>query len=97
MSKYELTLVVDGQVTPAKKKAILKKIEELVTFFKGKIIKFDDWGKKDLAYKIQKLSTGTFLFHELELKPADVSKISLKLEQEDDVLRFLLVRKEENK
>ena len=95
MSKYELTLVIDGEFSPAKKKAVVKKVEELVTFFKGKVVKSDDWGKMDLAYKINKTSTGTFVFHEIELSPADVSKISLKLEREDDILRFLLVKKEE--
>jgi len=94
MNKYELTIVLDGEFSPAKKKAALKKVEELIAFFKGKVVKSDDWGKMDLAYKIDKVSTGTFIFHEIELSPADVSKVSLTLEREEDILRFLLVKKE---
>ena len=45
-----------------------------------------------LAYKIKNATTGTFVFHKIELEPSDVAKLSLKLERENDILRFLLVR-----
>jgi small subunit ribosomal protein S6 len=60
MRNYELTIVLDGKATSAKKKSMAGKIEKLVKDLKGKIVKNDDWGKKDLAYKLGKSDTGVY-------------------------------------
>ncbi len=91
MNKYELTLVLDGKTTPAKKKAVQKLIEELIKIAKGKIVKLDEWGVKDLAYRIGKSATGLYLHYILELESGQVKGIATKLSQEGVVLRHLLV------
>ena len=93
MSRYELTIIVDSKSTSAKKNSIKEKVENLVNSFKGKIIKTDDWGKLEFAYKLGKMDSGVYLFFELELENLNVKGLSDKLKMEDSVLRFLLVGK----
>ena len=94
MQKYELTVVLDGKVTSGKKKKIAETIEKIVTITKGKLGKLEDWGVKDLAFMIGKFSTGLYLHYPLELEELSVSGISAKLNQEGDILRYLLIKVE---
>ena len=68
MNKYELTVVLDGKTTPAKKKTFQELLEKLIKNAKGKIVKLDEWGVKNLAYKIGKSATGLYLHYILELE-----------------------------
>ena len=94
MQKYELTVVLDGKVTPAKKKSVRGDIEKLVSTFKGKVGTVEDWGEKPLAYKIEKSESGNFLFFPLELDPQEVKGLATKLNIEENIVRFLLIRKD---
>jgi small subunit ribosomal protein S6 len=94
MEKYELTLVLDGKTTPAKRKAVAATVEKIVAILKGKIGKVEEWGEKELAYKIGKSQSGYFIHYPLELEPSQVKALNLKLKMENDVVRHLLVRKD---
>ncbi len=94
MNKYELTIVLDGKATSAKKKTIQSLVEKIVELGKGKIGKVEDWGVKDLAYKLGKSATGVYLHFPLELEAETVKNLSSKIKVEADILRYLLVRKD---
>ena len=65
MRNYELTIVLPGGTTPAKKKSEVAKIKKMITTFKGKVGKVDDWGELNLAYLIDENDTGIFLLFNL--------------------------------
>lgn len=92
--QYELTIVLDGNATSAKKKAVLEKIAKLVKTHEGKVVKEEDWGKKDLAYRIKKALTGQYLYFELELEKDKVKAFSTLVGRLEEVIRYLLVKKE---
>jgi ribosomal protein S6 len=94
MQKYELTVVLPGGVSAAKKKTATEKIEKLVTTGKGKVVKLDEWGKIDLAYKIKKEASGFFLFYELELEGSQARSLNEKLSMDEGFIRYLLIRKD---
>ena len=94
MRNYELTVVLPGKATPAKKKSVQEEIKKLVAGAKGKVAKMEDWGEKQLAYQIAKKSTGNFLHFQLGLEPGTAKELDSKLNLEEDIIRYLLVRKE---
>jgi small subunit ribosomal protein S6 len=93
MQKYELTVVLDGKVTPAKKKSVRASLEKVIASLKGKIGTVEDWGEKPLAYKIGKSESGNLIFFPLELDADAAKELPLRLKQEETVLRHLLIRK----
>jgi small subunit ribosomal protein S6 len=97
MNTYELVLVLDGKATSAKKKSTIAKIEKLIKILGGKVKKTEDWGVKELAYNIKKSTSGLFLIFTLELEGKAVNTIPAKLKLETDILRYLLIRKEEGR
>ena len=54
MNKYELALVLNAKVEDDVRTATLEKVKGLVERFNGTITNVDEWGKKRLAYEIQK-------------------------------------------
>ena len=94
MSKYELTLVLDGKSGAAKKKKVTETLEKTLKIFKGVISESKEWGVKELAYKIGKSETGLYLYFELEMDPSAVKALNDKIRVDADIIRFLLIRKD---
>jgi len=92
MQKYELTIVLDGKATTAKKKAVTSDIEKAVALLEGKCGTLVDWGVKDLSYKIVKSESGSFLHIPLEMSSETVKKLVEKIKTQDDIIRYLLVK-----
>ncbi len=92
MNDYELTIVLPGSVSPAKKKVTLGKVEKLVKAHNGEIAKTDEWGKIDLSYKIKKETSGIFTHYNLKMNGVEVKKFKVKLGNDDDIIRYLLVK-----
>lgn len=86
MNTYELTVVLDGKTTPAKKKSAQELIEKIVKTNEGKVVKAEDWGEKE--------PTGVFLHFVLELDAKSPKIVSTKLNVESTILRHLMIRKE---
>lgn len=94
MGNYELTVVLSGDATVAKKKATNKLIEKIVKTSDGKIGNAKDWGKINFAFPIRNEDSGIFLHYDLELNPKAAKNLAEKLRLEEDFLRHLLVIKE---
>jgi small subunit ribosomal protein S6 len=94
MNKYELTIVLDGKAGAAKKKKVTETLEKVLEIFKSSIKESKDWGVKELAYKIDKSTTGMYLFFELEADPKATKALNDKLRNDPDIIRFLLINKE---
>jgi small subunit ribosomal protein S6 len=94
MANYELTLVLDGKTTAAKKKSQTESVEKIVKILDGKIVKTEEWGVKDLSYKIGKSEAGLFLHYLLEMGEKGVKGLMQKLRAEEEVIRYLLVKSE---
>lgn len=94
MKEYELTVLIHPDLevdldTP------LNKVRELVKNNGGEIVKEDNWGKKKLAYKINREEFAVYVYMDVKL-PADAPlKISNTLNITDEVLRYLLVKVDE--
>lgn len=94
LNKYELALVLDPALTDEDKAEKLTKVSELIERFKGEIEKVDDWGKRRLAYEIDKKNEGFYHFVYFNAESEAPAEIENRLRIMDDVLRYLIVRKE---
>ncbi len=95
MNKYELALVVNAKIEDDARAAVVEKAKEYITRAGGTITEVEEWGKKKLAYEIQKMSDGFFYFIQFDASAAAPAQIEQKVRIMDNVLRFLCVRKDE--
>ena len=95
MNKYELTLVLNGKLEEDAKAAALEKAQEYIARFNGTVTNVDDWGKKRLAYDIQKVKEGFYYFIKFETEdPACPNEVEARLRIYEPVLRYLIVTDE---
>ncbi|HTJ73633.1 MAG TPA: 30S ribosomal protein S6 [Verrucomicrobiae bacterium] len=94
MKEYELTVLIHPDLE-VDLDAPLAKVREIITSAGGKITKEDNWGKKKLAYKINREDFAVYVYMDLELPAEAPLKISNTLNITDEVLRYLLVKQDE--
>ena len=77
MNKYELALVVSAKVEDEVRDAVVEKAKGYITRYNGTITEVEEWGKKKLAYEIQKMHEGFYYFIQFEADaqcPAEVER-----------------------
>lgn len=97
MRDYELTLVIDPDLGSDKQKDFLQKIKKTLEELKGKVNKTKEWGKRILAYPIKKKEMGYYFLWEINFDPTGLKKLEEKLKLEENLLRYLIVKKEKTK
>ncbi|MCR5477617.1 MAG: 30S ribosomal protein S6 [Lachnospiraceae bacterium] len=95
MNKYELAVVVSAMLEDDARAAVVDRCKALVERFGGQIAEVDDWGKKKLAYEIQKMKEGYYYFIRFEAEPTAPAEIESRVRIMDGVIRFLCVRQDE--
>lgn len=94
MNKYELAVVVSAKIEDDARTETVEKVKALVERFGGQITEVDEWGKRRLAYEIQKMKEGYYYFVRFEADSTVPAEIESRLRIMENVLRFLCVRQE---
>ena len=95
MNKYELAVVINAVIDDDARAAVLEKVKKYVTRFGGQIADVEEWGKKKLAYEIQKMTEGYYYFTHFEAEGDQNSEIESRMRIMDGVIRYLCVRQDE--
>ena len=94
MSKYELAVVVSAKLDDDARAEVIEKVKALVTRFGGNITDVDEWGKKRLAYEIQKMKEAYYYFIHFESETTTPGEIEERIRIMDGVIRYLCVKQE---
>lgn len=94
MNKYELAVVVSAKVEDEVRVATLEKVKALVERFGGQITNVDEWGKKRLAYEIQKMREGFYYFIQFDAEAGCPAEIESRIRIMDNVIRYLCIRQD---
>ena len=96
MSKYEIAVVVSARLEDEERAAVIEKVKDLVQRFEGTVTNVDEWGKKTLAYEIQKMKEAFYYFVHFESDNSDCpNELEQQLRIMDGVIRYLVVRLDE--
>jgi small subunit ribosomal protein S6 len=94
MNKYELAVVLNAKVEDEVRANTLEKVKDLVSRCKGNITNVDEWGKRRLAYEIQKMNEGFYYFVQFEAEADVPAEIESRIRIMDNVIRYLCIRQE---
>ena len=94
MNKYELAVVVNAKIEDDARTATIEKVKEYITRFGGTITNVDEWGKKRLAYEIQKMREGYYYFIQFESDSSCPAEVEKSVRIMENVISFLCVRPE---
>lgn len=94
MNKYELAVVLTTKIEDEERAASIEKIKEVIARFGGVVTNVDEWGKKRLAYEIQKMKEAYYYFIHFEAESDVPDEIEQRIRIMDNVIRYLCVRQE---
>ena len=96
MNKYELALVISAKLDDEARTAVLDRAKEYISRHGGVVGETEEWGKRKLAYEIQKQTEAYYYFVQFEAEGETPNELEGRMRIMDNVLRYLVVRKGEN-
>ena len=95
MNKYELSIIVTAKIEDEQRAEVVEKCKALIERFGGTVTNVDDWGKKRLAYEVQKMKEAFYYFIAFEAESTVPAEIESRVRIMDNVIRYLVVRQDE--
>ncbi len=93
MKAYELLFFVDPTITDEARAGVMKRIEVALTENGGQVDNVDNWGKRKLAYEIDKLTEGDYTLVNFLADPTQIAELDRVLRINDAVKRHMIVRR----
>jgi small subunit ribosomal protein S6 len=94
MRHYEIMIILDPNLEERSVQPSLEGFLKVVTGDGGKVGKLEIWGKKRLAYPIDKKAEGIYAVADLTAEPATVQELDRQLNLNEAVLRTKVLRPE---
>ncbi|MBD5540214.1 MAG: 30S ribosomal protein S6 [Lachnospiraceae bacterium] len=95
MNKYELAVVVSAKIEDDERAATIEKVKAYIERFGGTVTNVDEWGKKRLAYDIQKMKEAFYYFIQFDAEASVPYEVENSVRIMENVIRYLCVRQDE--
>ncbi len=95
MRNYEGVFIINPDLSTDASKGVVSQLQELVSKNGGRVDGMQEWGKRRLAYKIGKKQEGNYVILNFQLDSKQTKKLEQSLRLNDNLLRYLLVNKDE--
>ncbi|MDR2619710.1 MAG: 30S ribosomal protein S6 [Propionibacteriaceae bacterium] len=92
MRKYEIMVIISPDVDDRQVEPLVSKYLKVITDGKGTVDSTDFWGRRKLAYPINKKSEGTYVVVNVTCEPAVVQEMDRLLTIEEQVMRTKVMR-----
>jgi small subunit ribosomal protein S6 len=90
--KYDVIYILDPNSTVEEQTVVSAKVEQVVAESKGTILKKEEWGKRRLAYLVQKHRDGHYVFFHVQVSTEAVAELSRNLRLLEKVIKFMIVK-----
>ena len=92
MSKFEAVLLINPDISKQILKKEIESFKKQISTNKGEIINSENWGLRDLSYKISNFKKAFYNFFQLEMEGNKIQIIKKHLTQNELVLRHLFIK-----
>ena len=92
MALYESVIIGRQDLTPGQFETLLEKFIAVIQSFKGEIKKRENWGIRNLAYKINKNRKGHYTLLNIDGPPEAIQEYERLMRLDEDVIRFLTIK-----
>lgn len=92
MRQFETLLLISPELSADAREANLNNIVGVIEREGGKMVEVDQWGMRDLAYPVRKLTRGFYVRLVYDAPPRLVAELERNLRINDGVFKFLTVK-----
>ena len=94
--KYRVSyVIITAKIEDEQRAEVVEKCKALIERFGGVVTNVDDWGKKRLAYEVQKMKEAYYYFISFDAESTVPAEIESRVRIMDNVIRYLVVRQDE--
>lgn len=94
MRTYELVIIIQPDLDETAVKGIIEKVQGWISESGGSITKIDNWGKRRMAYMINKRRDGQYVLFEIQMPPTYSAELERNLRFLETVIRFSLINRD---
>jgi len=94
MSNFEAVVLLSPEITSSAKNTVLDNLVKIINEKSGKVVSNEDWGLRDLSYKIDQYSKAFYNFYQIEIDGDKIESIKKTLNQDENFIRHLFVKVE---
>ena len=92
MNNFEAVVLLNPEIPTSVRSSSLNNFEKIIIEKSGKIINNEDWGLRDLSYKIDQYSKAFYNFYQIEIEGDKIHNIKKTLNQDENFIRHLFVK-----
>ena len=92
MSKFEAVILLSPDLSSTNLKKQENSFKELLIGLSGSIFSKEDWGLRDLNYKIKNFKKAFYKFYQLEIEGSKIQNIKKNINQNEQIIRHLFVK-----
>ena len=95
MNKYESVLIARQDLGASQVNALVDSLKEVVSAQGGEVVRVDNWGLKNLAYRIKKNRKGHYVLMNISAPAQAVAEYERVMRVNEDIIRYMTVRVED--
>ena len=92
MSKFEAVIMLSSDLSSENLKKQEESFKKLLSGFSGSIFSEEDWGLRNLNYKIKNYKKAFYKFYQLEIEGSRIQNIKKNINQNEQIIRHLFVK-----
>lgn len=92
---YENLFIVKPDATEEEVDHLVEQLSKHVTTGGGTVDKVEKWGKRRLAYRVEKHREGNYVLMQFSAEPSLVREVERRLRVQESVIKFITVRIDE--
>ncbi len=88
---YETVVIINAALEDEQVEATISRLQEVITTHGGEVLDIDKWGRKRLAYPIQKAKSGYYVIYRFNAPTNLISILERSLRLDENVIRYLTI------
>ena len=92
MAFYESVIITRPELTESQIENLISSLSKIISNEKGKVVKKENWGLRNLAYKIKKNKKGHYFMLNLDSNPSVIFEYERQMRINEDIIRFLTIK-----
>lgn len=95
MRRYETIFIASPTLTDEQAEELVRQFEGIIAEQGGELLKTEKWGRKKLAYEVQKFSEGYYTLFDMNAGSTLIAELERRFRNHDSVIKYLSVRMDE--
>ena len=92
MAFYESVVITRPELTESQVESLKNELISIITTENGKVQSTENWGLRNLAYKINKNKKGHYFLINIDCNPSAIFEYERQMRINEDIIRFLTIK-----